>query len=53
MKGKKAKVASAKKPRKAVEHLSKEECRKALEEFAEAQRAAIEKILKEFSSISN
>jgi hypothetical protein len=32
MKGKKAKVASAKKPRKAVERLSKEECR-ALEEI--------------------
>jgi len=52
MKGKKAKVASAKKP-KAIEHFNKEECQKALMKFAEAQRVAIEKMKKQLSSISN
>ena len=51
MTGKKAKVASAKKP-KAIEHFNKEECQKALMKFAEALRVAIEK-MKKLSSISN
>jgi len=52
MKGKKAKVASAKKPRKAVEHFNNEECQKVLLKLAEALRVAIEK-MKKLSSISN
>jgi len=49
MKGKKA---SAKKPRRAVERLNKEECQKALLKLAEAQLVSIEK-MKKLSSISN
>ena len=51
MKGKKARVASAKKL-KAIEHFNKEECQKVLMKLAEAQRVAIEK-MKKLLSISN
>jgi hypothetical protein len=51
-KGKKAKVASAKKP-KAIEYFNKEECQKALLKLTEAQRIGIKKMKKQLSSISN